>query len=141
VRILHQVSVRRLRSNSFDDDAMGVRGQRFEIVRVRRQDRAAWLSNRHDQRVDRGTAPGAPAQRGGASRKALRDPIQHIAGLQKLVLVRISASMPLKALDKDDGWNGGGPQAFFSEGNDECCRRPGSLCKTTYGTGVENEQR
>lgn len=48
--------------------------------------------------------------------------------------------MPLKALDKDDGWNRGGPQTFLSEGQNQCRRGPGSLGETADGTRIENEQ-
>lgn len=71
----------RRRSDSLNDHAMRVRRKRFQIVRIRRQDRAAWLCYRNNERVDRRTAARSPTQQGGSSCKALRNPIQYIAGL------------------------------------------------------------
>jgi len=92
-------------SDALDDNALGIRRKRFEVIRIGRKHRSTWLGHRHQERVDRRTTARPPPKQRRSSRDALRDPIDHVAGLEQSVLVRVSPGMPLKAFDEDDGRN------------------------------------
>ena len=128
------------RSDALDGDSLGVGCERLQVTRIGRQNRSAGLGHRDDQRVDRRATSCACAKQGRSSRKALWDPIDHVAGLEQSVFVRVSPGMPSKALDKDDGRNRGRPQALLQEGKNERRRRAGSLGEATDGSRIQNEQ-
>jgi len=126
-------------SDALDGHALGVRRKRFQVAWVGRQHRSARLRHRDNQRVDRGTTSCAPSKQGSSSRETLRDPIDHVAGLEQLVLVRISARMPLKALDQDNRRNRSGPETFLPKGKNERRGRAGPLGEATDRSRIQNE--
>lgn len=128
------------RSHALDADSLRVRRQRLQVIRIGRENRPPGLRHCDNQRVDRRTTSCPPTKQRCSSREAFWDPVDHVAGLEQLVFVRVSPGMPLKALDKNNGRNRSRPQTLLPEGKNQRRGRTGSLGQATDGSRIQNKQ-
>ena len=116
-----------------------MRSQRFEIDRVRREDRSTGFGGRHDQGIDHGATACQPAQLRSSACKLLRNLDDNVTTLEKPVLVGITARVALKALDQNDRGNAWWPEARITQRRDEYQGLLGMLGEFGDPTRIENK--
>jgi hypothetical protein len=114
-------------------------GQRFDVVPVAGEDRAARFSERHDDRVDCGAVAGFAAELRGASGKWLRHLSLDDARLQEAVDGCVSSGVTLQRLHEDDGGDKRGPKFRCPQGTDQGERARRAFGETTHSATVEHE--
>lgn len=126
-------------SDRLDVHAIRVRGQRVEILAIGRDRGSIGLGECDDERVDGGPSPRLPAQQRSAPRQRFGNCLHDVARPEKAVREGVATSMPLQALDENDGGNGGRPEALFPQCKDQRNRRAGAFREPAHSAGVEHE--
>jgi hypothetical protein len=89
-------------SDSLDDHVLRVARQCFEIFRIGGQNGSARLSTRDNERIDGRPAASKTSQQSRTTSDRFWDCLHNVAGLEKPILIRITARVALKAFDKND---------------------------------------
>lgn len=96
-----------------------VRGERTEIGRILRQDRASRLRRRNDDRIDGRAPPGARPKQRRTPGQPFGKRLQNIAGLQESIHEGVTTGLTREAFDEHDRWNDRRPQPGSAEGEDQ----------------------
>jgi hypothetical protein len=128
------------RSDALDRHSLRVCSQRLQIIRISREHCAPRLGHCNNESVDCRASTSPPPEKCCTPSETLGDLFDDVAGLEQLVLRRVAPRMSLQALDQNHRRNGGRPETFLPQRQDQCRRIARTFSKTADGARVQYQQ-
>jgi hypothetical protein len=81
-----------------------------------------------------------PSEQCSAPRQPLRNILDDVAGLQKLIFSRVASRVALETIHQDHGWDPRRPEPLLAQGKNQSQRGTRALGKTSDGSRIQNQQ-